>query len=212
MKKILIFITVIITLSMAACSPILEKETEVTPDTQDTQSQTASDETKEEAIPVVTKSPEEIETDYKVDTFRIFCDNMDNSMELSDSSKEYIESNPNLFPANSYEDVSSLINHEIAYKHIMKSPGKYDSTFLQISGVVVDIEEITNGDRYVNIIHTMDDRFDSYYTCYIGELPDIFEEDYITIVGIPLGVSSFSNVSGGTTNVIMIAASRIGKN
>lgn len=187
--------------------PKVEEEPEVSEEI--AEETAAVEEVKE---PEVTKSPEDVQGEIKSGLFELFCSTIENPIKMTASSKEYIKSNPNLFPANSYEEVSSLINYDISFKHIAKSPGRYDTTFLQASGNVVSIEEVDMGGEYLNVIHIIDDNFDSYYTCYIGELPNVFKGNNITIVGIPLGTSGFSNVSGGTTNIVAVAASRVGVN
>ncbi len=56
---------------------------------------------------------------------------------------------------------------------------------------------------------SLDDDGNQYYIFYLGELPDIFEEDTIGVYGLPLSMSRFANTGGGTTLCPVLAGSWI---
>ena len=49
----------------------------------------------------------------------------------------------------------------------------------------------------------------SYYALYYLGSADIYDEDTFTAYAVPCATSSFENVGGGTTNVIVMAASYV---
>ncbi len=48
-----------------------------------------------------------------------------------------------------------------------------------------------------------------YFTFYIGRLDGVYENDELTIYGLPLSTSSFDNTQGGQTLVVVLAGSLI---
>ena len=85
-----------------------------------------------------------------------------------------------------------------------------DKLFVLPSVYVLQIleEEIYEGD-YITEVNVIDEEGDQYYILYYGELTDVYEDDTISVVGLPLGNSSFENTDGGQTLVIVIAGSYI---
>ena len=58
----------------------------------------------------------------------------------------------------------------------------------------------------------MYDQNNQYYDMfYIGELSDIFQEDIVNVVGLPLGLAMFANSSGGSTHTIPMVGSYLEK-
>lgn len=48
-----------------------------------------------------------------------------------------------------------------------------------------------------------------FYICYDGSLPDIYDGTEIEFTGLPVAATSYDNISGGTTNAIVIIASQV---
>ena len=59
------------------------------------------------------------------------------------------------------------------------------------------------------IAYDADENF--YHLYSLCGYSDIYENDAISFYGLPLAISSFENQAGGTTSVIMIAASHAKK-
>ncbi|KNF09478.1 hypothetical protein CLPU_3c02580 [Gottschalkia purinilytica] len=148
----------------------------------------------------------------KVSIYDFWINDMENELELSDDSSKFIEDNNNLFPTNNKEEVSKLVDNSITYKHINKNIKQYYKSIIKFEGYVIDVqeEEIEEGNK-ATILHVADDNMQSYEILYLGELKDIFKEDKISVIGLPLGIGGFENTDGGYTNTIVIAGSYIEK-
>jgi hypothetical protein len=139
----------------------------------------------------------------------------ENNLELSQESYDFIVANHTLLPAMTDADITKvkgLVDPSISYKLLNKNAAPYYSKFVSFTGSVVRVEEqqVESGDT-VSLTHVMDDEFNSYQLFMYKGTGDILEEDSVQFWGIPVGISSFENVSGGTTNVQVIIGSHIEK-
>lgn len=132
--------------------------------------------------------------------------------ELQKESAEFIDKNNKLFPTTSKEEVINLIDKDLAYKHIEKSYQKHVDTLFDIEGYVVNIEEGSIEDfGIITILNIIDDDLNSYQVLYLEELPDIYKEDIVYLVGLPMGMGGFENMSGGYTKTVVTLGSYIEK-
>ncbi|MGC5324056.1 hypothetical protein [Brevibacillus sp. SYSU BS000544] len=133
---------------------------------------------------------------------------------LSDKSIEFLKKNISLLPAWKPElvnEVNQKVDSKITYKHLEKNIDKYLEKFIKVTGYIVEIEEYQSDIGEVSYIHVVDDEEESYVFLYPGT-GELLKDDDVTAVGIPLQNTSFANVSGGTTRVVMAACSYIQKN
>lgn len=172
-------------------------------------------ETREE---VSSTEAESEDVENKINAFTLYSQLQDNDMTpyvLNDKAVQFLKNHNELFPVKSENQLSnkSLINYDLQYKHIAKNPDKYGDKFMVLPDLmVVQIFETDLGDnQYVTEINALDMNGQQFYLFYNGELEDIFEEDAISVVGLPLGISSFDNVDGGQTLVAVLAASYVSK-
>ena len=63
----------------------------------------------------------------------------------------------------------------------------------------------------LSVTHILDDNMDSYQVFLYKTTGDILEDNVVRFWGVPVGSSSFENVSGGTTNVQNFFGSHIEK-
>lgn len=185
----------------------IEQTDTSTEDIDDNTAEEKSEETLEESISVDATYAEGFKHDITVVT--------NNSLELSQKSYDFIVSNHTLLPAMTDGDVTkvkSLVDPSISYKLLNKNVAPYYSKFASFTGNVVSVEEtqIESGDT-VSLTHVIDDEFNSYQVFMYKGTGDILEEDRVQFWGIPVGVTSFENVSGGTTNVQLFFGSHIEK-
>lgn len=129
----------------------------------------------------------------------------ENMLELTQESYDFIVSNHTLFPAKTDEaiaEVKGQADTSLTIKHLNKNPQPYFQTMTTFQGYVVSVEEesLGNGET-VAIVHVLDDDLNSYQLLIYKSTGDILEEDNVQFWGLPVGGSSFENVSGGTTNV-----------
>lgn len=149
----------------------------------------------------------------KVAAFENLGTSEDMPYTISPKAKEFIEAHETIFPAKSLEEIQTLVDESIGYKNIAKNPDNYGDKLLKLSeGYVISINEtnITENSIFTELI-VMDAEEQAYDVYYFGSLADIFKDDVISVYGVPLAMSGYSNVGGGTTIVVVMAGSYIEK-
>lgn len=125
----------------------------------------------------------------------------------------FINQHPDLFPAteDSLEKGLELTNIEIDYRHLSKSLHDYTSTMFFDAGYVIEIYEdfIPEINDYLSELLVITDYGEVYQIIYPGSLDGVFYDDYVEFIGLPVIHSTFANVSGGYTNVIVVIASHV---
>jgi hypothetical protein len=127
----------------------------------------------------------------------------DKNLELDDKTFDFISNHSKLFPAKTPEDiqqVKNLTDTTIESKHLNKNVSPYLDKMVVFSGSVVNIEENKVGDESITLVHILDDDLQSYQILLFKPADNVFEDDQVKFWGVPVGPSSFDNVSGGTTN------------
>ncbi len=131
---------------------------------------------------------------------------------INSKALSFINAHPDLFPAKSDVDCNNYINYGIEYKHLAKSADNYGDSMVCVSGSVVQIKELKPEDTGLNSIVTMmivtDYNYNYYCAFYIGT-KDVFEDDEVTIYGVPLNMGSYENLMNGTTECAVVAASYV---
>ncbi|MGR5988410.1 hypothetical protein ACT7CT_21840 [Bacillus sanguinis] len=80
---------------------------------------------------------------------------------------------------------------------------------IPINGTVVEIKEDPFNNETFTYVHILTDDYESFQLIFSGNLKDIFKDSYVTAVGLPLSTNAFDNVSGGTTQSIILLGSTI---
>lgn len=138
----------------------------------------------------------------------------ENSLTLSETSRTYIDKNEALFSAKKKSDIAKLKKKEdttITSKHLNKNVKPYLEKVVSFKGTVISVEENTERDEPFSYVHVYDEAGQSYSYLTYQTTGDILEEDTVQFWGVPLGVYSFENVSGGATNAIAIFGGTIEK-
>lgn len=132
---------------------------------------------------------------------------------ISPKAKTFIQENESLFPVDSEVLLTEYVDENLSYKNISKNQNNYGDKMMFIDQAYVGQINETNMDE--NTVFTEMQVWDleenCYYILYMGSLPDVFAEDVIKLYGTPLGMTSFSNVSGGSTLAVVMAGSYIEK-
>ena len=219
-KMVMCTMALSLSLGLAACTDD-EKTTEKTTVSATSEDTEKENEEETEDVSVDEESDEELddeEESYDEETAvadyltELVPEVTDDILEVSDESYNFIVNNPSLFPANSSKSVAKVKKIEdksITIRHLNKSVAPYYSKVVSFTGSVVSVEESDDGD--LSLVHIISDNGDSFQMILFDTTGEILEEDYVHIWGIPLGASSFENVSGGTTNVQVIFGSMIEK-
>lgn len=139
-----------------------------------------------------------------------------NTMELNDTTLEFIRAHENIFPATTEEEKSEtmgLVDSSIEYKHLSKSTSNYlDKLIYFKMQEIIQTDEFTMWGHTLTSIVTADQNYSNFHFIFYDGTIDIFDGDNITFVSLPVGSASYNNVSGGSTNVIVSIASIIIKN
>lgn len=139
----------------------------------------------------------------------------DKQVDLDQSSYDFIKNNYTLFPAQTDADINkvkSMTDSSIDARLLNKNPNPYFQKIASYEGTVISVEEKQlDKTTTVSLTHVMDDNEQSYQVLMYKSTGNVLENDRVRFWGAPVGVSSFENVSGGSTNVIDFAGSQIEK-
>ncbi len=133
-----------------------------------------------------------------------------NSMpyEVKPTSYAFMKSHMNLFPVSDVAALSNYLDETVEYKHLAKSIDPYLEKVVKTRGSIIDIYENSIDDETQKFLYSEMLLYDGNGDCWWGFYPgslDYYEGDNITVYGLPIGASSFPNVSGGTTRVQVLA-------
>ena len=126
---------------------------------------------------------------------------------VSDASISFIDAHENFFPTQTEADLQALepfIDRSVEYKHLTKSITPYLSNIISIPNVSVSqiFETPLAGHTITSMLALNQDG--NCFVIHFDRALDIYEGDTISLYGLPIATSSFDNVSGGTTNNIVI--------
>lgn len=130
---------------------------------------------------------------------------------LTDNAKNFIKEHENILPTNNFEDIKNIVDNTIEFKHLQKNISNYGNTLIKPNvSYVTQINEVDYYDNKLTIIQmgTIDN---FYYIYYFGTLDDIYNSDQITVYGLPIATTSFTNVSNTTTQAVVLVASYVSK-
>ena len=131
---------------------------------------------------------------------------------ISEKASEFLLWNSDLFSTKKFKKIKNCIDYDISYKHISKNASKYGDNLMCISPAYVISCSETEIDEETTLteLQLEDTDGNNYMVIYIGSI-DVFENDIVECYALPLGTSSFENISGGTTLAIVTAGSFINK-
>lgn len=139
----------------------------------------------------------------------------DDRLSLSDLSYDFIVKNHSIFPAFNDADIiiaKELADSSITAKHLNKNAQPYFEKIATFEGEVISVEEApAEVSDTISLTHIMDDNMQSYQVFMYKGTGDVLEDDRVRFWGVPVGASSFENVSGGSTNVQVFLGSHIEK-
>lgn len=127
---------------------------------------------------------------------------------------DYLVKNADLFPAVTAETKKAAtkeVDSKITSKHLFKNITPYLDKMVKVTGTVVQVQEEETDFGTLASIHIMDESGNSLIGYYNNSTGDILDGDDVTMRGVPTAVYSFDNISGGTTNAIMLAVSTVQK-
>lgn len=161
------------------------------------------------------KAKEEAKKSVNANMAKLMITKLNPDITMDDRTYQFIIANYNLFPAmddNQIQQAKDMADPKITYAYLEKNPAPYLDKMITFSGHVVNVEETTTKDGLtLAIVHVFTNNANSYRMLIFKSTGEILKGDMVKAVGIPIGVESFPNVSGGTTNAIFTFGSDIQK-
>ncbi len=132
--------------------------------------------------------------------------------QMSDKAEKFISEHENCFPSTNYDHIAQYIDTSLDYRHISKNPENYGDKLMELEELyIIGIDETNiSDDKKFSEIQACDIDENIYYILYNGSI-DVFEDDSIKAALLPLGMTSYDNVDGGTTIALVTAGSYIEK-
>ena len=145
------------------------------------------------------------------DFYESLQDNEAIPFQMSEKSKVFLQEHPELFPTQDQLKAQDYTNTEIEFKHLQKNIGLYGDRLIKSpSTMVIEIEETEMEDGIIiSQLNLIDDVGLQYYVIYIGTLEDVYQNDMISVWGLPLAMVQFANTGGGTSVAPLLAGSYV---
>ena len=126
---------------------------------------------------------------------------------LTEKAKLTLSENEEIFLENKNDGLAQLADTELTYKILTKNIDKHGDKLIYFpEAYVLSIDETElDGGTTFSELHLLDVDGNSFYLLSLSAYEDIYEEDIISVYALPIGETSFKNVSGGTTLAIMLA-------
>ena len=132
---------------------------------------------------------------------------------ITEKAKKMLREHENLFLGNTEHNLSSYTDIALEYKVLTKNIDKHGDKLVNLAeAYVLSIDETQIDDETTfSELHLLDLDGSSFYVLSLAEYDNIFEGDYVCAYALPLGETSFDNISGGTTLAIVLAGCYIEK-
>lgn len=142
-----------------------------------------------------------------VEYFTAIGTSTDCSYEIIDNAEAFIKNNPDIFLNNSIEGTELEVNTAFNYDAFSKNPNQYNDGLISVPGLkVIQIFE----ENYWNADHTLiiakDSQYRVYYINMYGFAEGVYDNDVITLVGMPLSYFTYPDVSDTLIWAIAVAA------
>lgn len=149
------------------------------------------------------------------DLYTEMQDNDDMPYQMSAKSQVFLAEYENYFPATDDEqlEVYDMVDTSIEYRYIEKNPELYGDRLMLASGLyITSISETDLGEiGMFTWIEAVDEQSGECYDIFYNDSLDLFREDMISAVVLPLGFTFYENVGGGTTQSLVAVGSTIEK-
>ena len=127
------------------------------------------------------------------------------TFKLSDEQAEYIDSHNELFPTceKATADATDLVN--FTYKKFTKTRKQEEIGLIKLKLTAQQVfeDDILDGKLTSLLARDTDN---NYYAIYYRDSVEVYDGDTFTVYAIPCTTSSFDNIGGGTTTVIVLLA------
>ena len=132
---------------------------------------------------------------------------------ISEENQAFMEENADIFPAtteDSQNKASAFVQDDLTYPMMTKSLDGLEGRLYQCNrALATQVFQNSMYGHTVTSIFAYDEDSNCYVILYDGTLPDILDETMICFTALPVSVSGYNNVSGGTTNTIVMIGSSV---
>lgn len=204
MKKRILLMCCALSIAMlmfAGCGQTSSDEKKTTKETTTEASETTTEETKDDKI------------DGLGDLYAYIGENYDSMpYTISPKAQTFLNDHPEVCPTKKIKKIKKYIDMSVEYKKVAKNQDNFGDKIMRISEayVIKAQESKTNDGSIITEIQVNDAKGNNYNIMYMDGI-DVYEDDTICIYGVPLGMTSFENVGGGTTISLVMAGSYIKK-
>ena len=124
----------------------------------------------------------------------------------------YIDSHPEYFPVADKPDAEAAVLRDFEYRQFTKTRKQDTIGLIKLDLYAAQVYE----DEFEDINETVTyllgvDEDENLYTLYYLNSAEIYDGDVFTVYALPIATASYENVSGGTTNVIVLVGSYLEK-
>lgn len=142
-----------------------------------------------------------------VDIYKMLQEYEGSPYTMSEGAESFLLEHEELFPASEGSDMYSFVDVNMEYKHIEKNIDKCsENLFIDFSMYVLTIsEEYMGKGECITTLQVMDDDGNNFMIYILDEVPNVYEGDLVGVCGLPLGLTAFDNVGGGTTRAVVLA-------
>ena len=126
---------------------------------------------------------------------------------LTEKAKVMLSENESLFLENKNEGLEEHTDTSLEYKVLTKNIDKHGDKLIYLPEayvISIDETELDEGTT-CSELHLVDAEENSFYVLSLSAYDDIYEGDVVSAYALPIGETSFENISGGTTLAIMLA-------
>ncbi len=135
-----------------------------------------------------------------------FLQNAEPSFKLIEKAADILDTNEEAFLKNDNSELEDMTDYSIDSKMLKKNIDKYGDKFIYVEDAfVIAINEETIENLTISTIQVSNQDGDIYYIYSLNAHDDIFDEDMINIYALPIGRTSYENISGGSTHAVVLA-------
>ncbi len=149
-------------------------------------------------------------TPTKSEFFETICYNSQAKCIFQSESIAMIDDYQNIFPCKNAEDMTtatSLIDSALTYSMIYKNPSAHLQNLHQVEyATALQVFEYEYFGHTNTKIIAYNENGDYYIIHYDGSI-EVYDNDRISFTALPVGTSSYDNIGGGVTNVIVTIGS-----
>ncbi len=141
-----------------------------------------------------------------------FLQDAEPSFKLTEKAGSTLAKEEKLFLKNDNSKLESITDYSIDNRMLTKNIDKYGDKLIFVEDAfVIAINEEVIENLTISTIQVNNPNGDIYYIYSVNAHDDVFDGDIINIHGLPVGKTSYENVSGGSTHAVVLASAYIEK-